>query len=223
MGDVELYRRAPWDAGLAALLLREPAARQAALGYISGFVKINDSSRFDPDLFEAEGTRFDRSYRPIAQIDRQRIEFLYPPEVREASLEESPYLAEFERMIEDVQAAGRRFIVVRPPIPERIREMLPNEATFDAKLREVLARHGVELYDFTSVANDPELFYDSDHLNRDGVLNFYEQHFADVIRRAAGKPTGPLEPASRPRRGAGEAAAGPGGDDPSVTVETSDE
>ena len=128
VGDVELYRRAPWDPALAALLLREPAAREAALGYISGFTKINNPGRFQPDVFEAEGSRFDRSYRPIAQIDRQRIEFLYPEETGAAVLEDSPYLDDFEELIQEVRARGSRFIVVRPPVPQRIYEMLPGEA-----------------------------------------------------------------------------------------------
>ncbi|MQA92276.1 MAG: hypothetical protein GEU90_18955 [Gemmatimonas sp.] len=188
LADAELYRRAPFDPALAMALLREPAARTAALGWVSGFSKINDPNRFEPDLFEAEGARFERSYRPIAQIDRQRMEFLYPSEIDVGSLERNPYLAEFEELIQFVEDRGGRFIAIRPPIPERIYDVLPHEAEFDATMRTILSRNGAELYDFTSVNNEPELFYDSDHLNQDGVLSFYENHLADVLRGAMGAP-----------------------------------
>ncbi|MEX2584512.1 MAG: hypothetical protein WD766_14685 [Gemmatimonadota bacterium] len=183
--DTELYVRAPWDPGLAALLVRNPATRPVALDYISGFSKINNPDRFEPDLFDAEGATFDRRYRPIAQIDRQRMQYLYPGEITESDLDESPYLGEFEDLVESVQARGARFIVIRPPVPQRIYEMLPGEEHFDATIRGILAEHGAELYDFKFVNNDPELFYDSDHLNEAGVLSFYENHLADVLRQDA--------------------------------------
>jgi hypothetical protein len=185
LADTELYVRAPLDLDLGMMLLREPSARTAGLGYLSGFSKINNPDRFEPDLFEAEGSRFDRSYRPIAQIDRQRMEFLYPAEIDAASLTNSPYLAEFEELVRSVEERGSRFIAIRPPIPERVYEMLPYEAEFDATMRRVLERNGAELYDFSSVNNDPELFYDSDHLNQSGVLSFFENHLAELLRSGA--------------------------------------
>src|SRR5690606_21771875 len=150
-----LYARAPLDLGLAARLLRQPSARGAALGYLSGFTKINDSDRFEPDLFEAEGARFDRAYRPIAQIDRQRIEYLYAGDVGPDSPIMAGYLAEFEELIEYVQSRGIRFVVVRPPIPERVYAMLPDEEEFELALRSVLDAHAVDLLDYTTVNNDP--------------------------------------------------------------------
>ena len=81
-----------------------------ALDYIVGFSKINNPDRFAPDVFEAEASRFDRVYRPVPQIDRQRIAFLYPDEIDESTLLESPHLTEFEDLIRYVQARGSRFI-----------------------------------------------------------------------------------------------------------------
>lgn len=190
VADTELYMRAPWDPSLAAMLLREPATRRVALDYISGFSKINNPDRFKLDRFEAEDARFDRQYRAVPQIDRQRMAFLYPSAVDETTLANSPYLAEFQELIEYVRARGTRFIVVRPPLPERIHAMLPHEALFDATIREVATRAGAEFHDFTFVNNAPEFFYDSDHLNEAGVLSFFENHLADVLRRggAAGAP-----------------------------------
>lgn len=184
LDDTALFARAPWDPTLARLLLREPAARKAALGYISGFSKINDRDRFEPDLFAAETSAFDRAYRPIAQIDRQRMEYLYPAELNETTLLASPYLAQFEELVRDVRARGARFIVVRPPIPERIRRTIPFEAHFDQTIRALVARNGAELHDFSRVNDDPELFHDSDHLNQAGVLRFFENHFRYVLTGA---------------------------------------
>lgn len=174
--DTELFRRAPWDPTLARMLLTDPVTRTVALDYVSGFSKINNPDRFEPDLFEAEGSRFERSYRPIPQIDRQRLEFLYPDGADEPLLLSQPYLGELEEMIRDVKARGMRFILLRPPLPGRMYEMLPNEAVFEQQIRELAAREQVELLDFTHVNNDPSYFYDSDHLNLEGTISFFENH-----------------------------------------------
>jgi hypothetical protein len=179
--DRELYARAPWDPRLGLLLLRHPGARSMALDYMLGFSKVNNPDRFLPDVFEAEASRFDRTYRAIPQIDRQRLAFLYPGEIDETTLLESPYLAAFEDLIRYVQAQGSRFIVVRPPIPERVYSELPWESTFDETIKALVERHGAEFHDFSRVANEPEFFYDTDHLNEAGVLNFFERYFSDVL------------------------------------------
>ena len=179
--DRELYARAPWDPRLGLLLLRHPGARSMALDYMFGFSKINNPDHFLPDVFEAEASRFDRTYRAIPQIDRQRLAFLYPGEIDETTLLASPYLAAFEDLIRYVQAQGSRFIVVRPPIPERVYSELPWESTFDETIKALVERHGAEFHDFSRVANEPEFFYDTDHLNQAGVLNFFERFFSDVL------------------------------------------
>jgi hypothetical protein len=190
--DTGLFVRAPFDAALARLLLGDPLTWPVALDYVLGFSKINNPDRFAPDVFEEEATRFDRVYRPVAQIDQQRIAYLYPNEIDESALRDSPYLAELEDLIRSVQARNIRFVVVRPPIPQRMYRMLPNEAPFDTTLKAVLARHDVELYDFSSVNNDEQFFFDSDHLNQFGVLNFFEHHLKDVLTAERGATQGTL-------------------------------
>jgi hypothetical protein len=179
--DTELYLRAPWDPRLAWQMLRDPAARPAALSYISGFAKINNANRFQPDIAAAEGSAFDRTYRPVPQIDRQRIEYLYPSTIDPDALATSPYFAELDRIIESTRARGARFIVVRPPVPERFLSMIPHEETFNRELDRVLARHQVEVHDHTRINNDPEFFYDSDHLNQAGVLSWFDNHLAALL------------------------------------------
>ena len=190
--DAKLFQRAPWDPTLAWLLVRKAAIRPlaldytVALDYILGFSKINNPDRFAPDLHDQEGPRFERVYRPVEQIDRQRIAYLYPKNIEETSLRDNPYLAEFEGLIGDLQERNIRFVVIRPPIPERIYRMIPNERQFDAALKALLERHGVELHDFSAVNNDPRFFFDSDHLNQAGVLSFFENHLKDVLTPGGG-------------------------------------
>jgi hypothetical protein len=179
--DHELFLRAPWDPTLAGLLLRERAARPAALAYISGFSKINNRDRFAPDRHAAEGAAFDRVYRAVPQIDRQRMAFLYPEDVFDATLLESPYLSRFEELIRWVQAHGIRFIIVRPPLPETIHRMLPGEERFEDVIGRVARVHGIEFHDLSRVGNDPEFFHDSDHLNQAGVLNLFENHLSEIL------------------------------------------
>ena len=72
--DARLFQRAPFDPALARLLLRSGAPLMVAIDYVSGFSKINNADRFGLDR-PAEAARFDRRYRPVDQIDRQRIAY----------------------------------------------------------------------------------------------------------------------------------------------------
>ena len=69
--DRRLFVRAPFDPSLAGLLLRSGAPLSAVADYVSGFSKINNPDRFGADR-PAEAARFDRRYRAVDQIDRQR-------------------------------------------------------------------------------------------------------------------------------------------------------
>lgn len=182
--DVELYRRAPWSLGLAGRLIADPDARGAAVDYLTGFSKINNQNRFGPDLFDAETSTFDRSYRPIPQIDRQRMEFLYPDGATPELLRERPYLEEFVELGRGLQERGIEFIVVRQPIPERIQGMLPNEEDFVEEIQRIASENDFRLLDFSDVNNDREYFYDSDHLNQEGATRFLEDYLGPAISGA---------------------------------------
>ena len=178
--DTALFNRAPFDLALAQSLLLDPAGRSVALDYIVGFSKINNPDRFKTDITDDEATRFSKVYRPIKQIDQQRLEYLYPNAVDKAARDH--YLAEFEEFIQTLKANKIQVIVVKPPVPERWYQVLPQEAEFDAALRAILDRNGVVLYDYSLVDNDEKFFYNTDHLNRDGVLNFFQNHLKDLIK-----------------------------------------
>jgi hypothetical protein len=177
--DTRLFLRAPFDSALASSLLRDPVTRSMGVDFALGFSKINNQDRFADDVTPDERSRFTRVYRPVKQIDDQRLEYLYPRTVDQAAFDR--YLMEFDALLADAQARGSRVIVVKPPLPERVARRIPHEAAFDARLAEVLGRRGIVVHDFTHVGNDDALFYDTDHLNRAGVLRFFEQSLAPLL------------------------------------------
>jgi hypothetical protein len=180
--DSRLFVRAPLDLALIPLLWKSGAPLSVALDYASGFSKINNPDRFAPDVSADEGPRFDRRYRPVAQVDEQRLDYLYPPHVDATTFQK--YLDQFDALVAHAQARGIDVLAVKPPIPERVRRRLPNEPQFDAAVGTVLGRRGVELDDFSRAVTDERLFQDTDHLNRDGVIEFYQAALAPLLIRS---------------------------------------
>lgn len=180
--DARLLHRAPFDPALARLLLGSGAPLTVALDYITGFSKINNADRFRPDRPE-EAARFDRTYRPIEQLDRQRIAYLYPGQLdAQALAHRQRYVAELDALVRDARSRGIRVLLLRPPLPQRTRRLIPGEAQFDAALEEIAGRTGAELHDLSQVANEEKFFYDTDHLNRAGVLHLFEHHLAAILK-----------------------------------------
>lgn len=186
--DIHLYQRAPFDPALVGTLLNEPAARPVALDYTIGFSKINNADRFKPDITDDEATKFGKTYRPVKQIDAQRLAYLYPKPPDPQVL--NHYLGEFEAFLRACQARGIRVVVVKPPVPERWYKMLPNEQQFDDALRAVLEQNRVAFHDFSLVANDEKYFYNTDHLNRAGVLNFFNGYLKQLMQPSSARTTG---------------------------------
>lgn len=181
--DISLFRRAPVDPALARVLWRHDWARKVLPAWLSGFGKINDPDRMAPDRPAAE-PKFDRVYRPVPQIDRQRVAYLYPSGADPDMLER--YLGEFATLIATAREAGAEFVVVKPPVPDRYRDQLPDEAAFDAAVGGLLDQLDVPLHDFSRTITDPDNYYDTDHLNRDGVSLFAEQNFISVLEDPSG-------------------------------------
>lgn len=170
--DSGMLQRAPLDGRLVSRLFAYPWARNLIPAYVSGFSKINNSRRFAPDISEGE-LKFDTTYRPIAQIDRQRLRFLYPEPPSEETFEH--YLAAFEELVAFAKEKGMRVLAVKPPTPPRYRENIPDEAIFDARFTELVAKHDIVYADFSELLPDHEYYYDTDHLNRAGATAFIER------------------------------------------------
>ncbi len=182
--DVRLFDRAPFDPTLVRMLWQNPAGQSIALNYTLGFSKINNSDRFKPDVTDDEALRFEKTvYRPVPQIDKQRIDYLYPKPVDPTVFQH--YLGEFEDMLRTLRSRNIRVVVIKPPVPTRLYNMLPNEAQFDAALKPVLEQNSVEFHDWSLVNNDDKYFFNPDHLNRAGVLAFYDGYLKDVLTNSS--------------------------------------
>lgn len=179
--DTALFKRAPFDLALVDTLLRYPWARGLVAPYVSGFTKMNNQDRFGSDLPDAEVTKFSKTYRPIPQIDRQRVSYLYPPQIDQAELQR--YENEFADLIDFIRSKGGDIIVIKPSTPARYRDALPNESIFDAQIGEVLRAEAVPYYDLSAAVVENQYFYDTDHLNRDGVRAFMDKGFIDALHK----------------------------------------
>jgi hypothetical protein len=179
LNDTRLFVRAPFDPVLIQTLSSSPAGRSVLPDYVLGFSKINNPDRFAPDINDDERTKFNSTYRPVKQIDQQRLDYLYPKEIDEATFQR--YLGQFEDLVRYLQAHNIRLIVIKPPIPTRIYQMLPNEPQFDERLQAILTRYGIEYHDFSLVGNDEKFYFNTDHLNKTGVLNFFDNYLKGVL------------------------------------------
>jgi hypothetical protein len=179
--DVRLFDRAPFDPLLVQMLWQNPASQSIALDYTLGFSKINNADRFKADVTDDEATKFKTTYRPVKQIDSQRISYLYPKPVDPAVFQH--YLSEFEDMLRYLKSRNIQVTVIKPPLPQRMYQMLPNEAEFDAAIKPVLERNSVEFYDYSLVNNDEKFFFNPDHLNRTGVLSFFQNYLSAILAR----------------------------------------
>ncbi len=177
--DTRLFVRAEFDSRLVRLLAAHPATRATALDYLVGFSKINDRDRFLPDVPVEEGARFERTYRPVPQIDRERLAYLYPGPVDPVVFDR--YMRRFEAFVQRTIERGIDVVVVKPPIPDRVSKLMPDEAAFDARLTAALEGRKVRFHDFSRVGNDDKWFYDTDHLNQAGVLQFFEASLKQVL------------------------------------------
>ena len=183
LADAALLQRAPFDAALVGVLWRHDWARPLLPEYVSGFDKINNRNRFQPDVSDAELNLFARIYRPIAQIDRTRIRYLYPGEPDAATF--ARYLDAFRDLVRRARARGSAFVAIKPPLPPRVLNLIPREAEFDAALKAMLDAEGASLHDFAKVNNRDAFYYNTDHLNRDGVAAFIKDHLGPLLLGAA--------------------------------------
>jgi len=184
--DAKLLRGTPFDPAIAERLWdysrREDVDIRAVLDYVTGFSKINNSERFQQDIWEGE-PQFDRVYRTSATAVRSRIAYLYPDSAAPAAL--ARYLAEFSAMLEFADRAGVHVAVIKVPTPAQFRTRLPDEGAFDEAVSRLLATRAIALHDFSASMDDPRFYFDTDHLNRAGLTEFLSLHLKDILVSAA--------------------------------------
>ena len=180
--DVKLVRRTPFDPAIARRLWSysrsEGVDVRALLDYLSGFSKLNNRERFQRDIWEGE-SQFDRVYRPSATATAKRIAYLYPTASDDAVLVH--YLREFSDLIALARQHGARVVVIKMPVPAQFRSQLPGEAAFDLAVTRLLATDQIPLNDFSQTVNEPRFYFDTDHLNRAGMTEFFNQNLKSIL------------------------------------------
>lgn len=182
LGDGNFLPRIPWERRSVAIFGRAMAQGLPVttwLDYVSGFSKINNRDRFARDTWDA-AAKFDRAARPSDLADQQRIAYLYPDTQDGETLAHT--MREMVAIVMLAQDHGAKVVVVRPPLPERFRALLPQEGAFDTLLRETLAAQGVTLHDFSALLPAPKFYFDTDHLNRAGVEAWLNGGLGDVLK-----------------------------------------
>lgn len=181
--DSKLLARTPRDPAIAARMLgyvrQEGVSPKALLDYASGFSKVNNRDRFKDDRWEGEA-QFDRSWRASASAVKKRIDYLYPDGTPPAPLDR--YLGEFSELVAAARHAGAQVTVAKLPTPPAFRGQLPGEAPFDAALVRAAAQAGVPVHDFSAAVGDPRLYFDTDHLNRTGLTDFFHRHLKALLK-----------------------------------------
>jgi hypothetical protein len=189
--DVKLIRRTPLSPALVRRMLsysrRGLIEPSVVLDYLSGFSKINNRERFQPDVWEGEA-RFERTHRPSSVADRQRIAYLYPPERADQKTFDR-YVGQLVEFVEFLQRRDVELVVIKMPVPRRFYDLIPGEAAFDRTVSAVLAKASVPFHDFALTADDTQDFFDTDHLNHAGLTRFFERDLRRIIEgpRATGK------------------------------------
>lgn len=184
--DAKLLRGTPFEAAIARRLWhysrREGVDPRALLDYVTGFSKINNRDRFQQDIWEGE-LQFNRTYQTSATAVRSRIAYLYPHAAAPAAL--SRYLMEFSALLDVAERQGAHVAVIKMPTPSQFRSQVPDEVTFDAAVSRLLAPRGIPVYDFSASMDEPRFYFDTDHLNRTGLTEFFARYLKAILISAS--------------------------------------
>ncbi len=183
ISDRKLLARIPLDIATVRLLAQRAVKGElpmAALAdYVSGFSKLNPVERFPVEGWRGAAD-FDNAYRPSRHAVAARMAFLYPDGAPEADIV-AGYLGKFGEMLDRARAAGAMVTVLKPPVPEGFAKALPKESEFNAALRSLLEAKDIPFFDFSELVPENMHYFDTDHLNRQGVDLFYERALKQVL------------------------------------------
>ncbi|SPH18802.1 hypothetical protein DEA8626_02347 [Defluviimonas aquaemixtae] len=160
------------------LTISADLSARAVLDFATAFSKINPPDRFPRDDWRG-AENFERRFRPSRHATAARIEYLYPEPPSEET--QVRYFQVLEAMFARARSAGLSVTVVKMPVPRAFRDALPDEATFDTALRARLAPLGIPIHDFSAILDDPVYYFDTDHLNREGVDRLYDEFLRPIL------------------------------------------
>lgn len=182
ISDVKLLRCTPFDPAIARSLWgyagHEGVDPRAVLDYVSGFSKINNRERFQRDIWEGEA-QFERAYRPSISAVKKRIDYLFPDKTSPAA--RSRYLEEFSTIIALARKEGINVVVIKMPVPPQFHSQLPDEAGFDAALSDFVAARAVIFHDYSATTREPSRYFDTDHLSRTGLTEFFIRDLKPIL------------------------------------------
>ncbi|MGR3322999.1 MAG: hypothetical protein ACU0DK_13820 [Pseudooceanicola sp.] len=186
VADRGLLRQTPWRFStariLTGLVLREGVPAGGLADYLTGFSKVNPPDRFPQAGWVGEAG-FDRGFRPSRHAISSRAAYLYPDGTSDGVA--GRYLDALEEMLRDLRAEGVEVSILRLPVSEPFRTALPDVAGFEHALAERLHRLEVPVHDLRGTVGDPALFFDTDHLNREGIDTLYASHLRDILSGGA--------------------------------------
>lgn len=187
--DSKMIRTTPLTRNTTELLWHHSTSDhvdpRSLLDYLTGFSKINNRDRFQKDVWEGE-LQFDRVYRSSASAIKSRVSYLFPSGDREAAL--ARYIAQFGKLLDTASTQNVRVVVIKMPVPAAFRSALPNEQAFDQALRGALAARGIDLQDFSGELDEPQFYFDTDHLNRAGVSQLFARYLKALLMKPGSLP-----------------------------------
>ncbi|MBI5277024.1 MAG: hypothetical protein HY854_11235 [Burkholderiales bacterium] len=182
--DPKLLAHTPWRLELASQFARyvveEGIDWRAWLNYATGFAKVNDSGRFEVDMWEGEG-QFDRTWRVSQSAVRKRIAYLYPAGGQGAG--RARYFAQLAGIAALARRSGAKVVFVKLPMPSAFAAELPGEDEFDEAVGRLAGSIGVEWHNLGRALPDARFYFDSDHLNRAGVAAVFDAHLKALLVR----------------------------------------
>lgn len=184
LADADLLPKIPVDLQTLPIFARAiprgiPAG--TVLAYATGFARINDRTRFEPDRWDAEA-KFDTAPRPSDAADAARISYLYPAPPSQGTVERA--MADIEAMVGLARSHGAGIVLIYPPLPDRFRSRMPDMSGIETRLAALAGQLGVPVFDHRTLIPDPRLYFDTDHLNRAGVEHWLANGLGDILRRS---------------------------------------
>ena len=91
------------------------------------------------------------------------------------------YLDDFAALMEIAGQHDMRIVAVKLPMLTQFRNQLPHEAAFNEGLMRVLADRAVPFCDFSTELDNPNFYFDTDHLNRSGLTELFQRRLKPLL------------------------------------------